>query len=183
KIMVPHNRAKILVVSLLFIFFQIYSCTLMKKSDKRYTAQNEEEKILRDNCGSYTFNYTKKFEKDDSDVTIYGKTSFCSTGISAPKTKISFFGENDSLLYETRTDQNGNYILPIKAGLYTIKAKSPLVGFSTGSLTIPDVHLGLYGNSMQIDIKLVRSSAFPQEVPLTRQEIKQIKEKSKTHDN
>ncbi|RXF68124.1 carboxypeptidase-like regulatory domain-containing protein [Arcticibacter tournemirensis] len=163
-----------------FILLSVLVILLISSCSTAKTYQELEDerqaKVLKNNCAGYTLNYTDKVSEERDSVTIYGKVRYCSTKEIPPKTKISFYGTNDSLKYQTETNEKGYYEIKVTNGPYS-RIQADCYG---ASLVIPSVNLGTVGDAggaMNIDMKLLRHfmHVFVHSMELTRKDIRQIK--------
>jgi len=111
-----------------------------------------QEQLFSNNCSAYTFNYTNKFPEEKDSVTVYGKVKVCSTGKIPEYSTLYFYNQDTILVKKITIDKSGKYQVKLRKGIYT----SIDVESLGATISVPPTHLGLYGSSMNIDLKLLR---------------------------
>ena len=153
------NKFKIVVITTLFIFGSCVSkqqrmLNRMKKDSSYFPTidYKSQEKLWKNNCSGYTFNYTDKFPEEKDTVTVYGKVKVCSTGKTPYSTTISFFNRDGTMVKKINVDRSGKYEVRLKKGIY-----SSIEATAEGSLIfVPPSYLGEVGSSLNLDLKLLR---------------------------
>ena len=110
-------------------------------------------------CAKYDIFHDKKIQRKSSaeiNVAIKGTTRYCDNNSLAKGTIVRVVDQNDKVILHTISDNNGNYSLICKSGVFKISAVNP----GGGVVETGFIDFGLYSMSTKINLYMQHPNAF-----------------------